>query len=266
MGCFVISLRCHISPGIFLNASGQPELTETFRKGESRLDCRLSCAGSWDLELAKVRALHDVGLWSELAIRVLSIGLRNDLTYYYLGRAAEGLGHIPAALTYYKLSTGEARTMEQCSHVYAHLCRGFVFPRESQDRALNLALQTIAELTKRKTSLLDAAKNPAPASANVFARNLEEPKDPPANAPEAQRGRESRPVAPWKSNATVPPVASKKAAASIDRTQPLALSITDVERLLRDGVGHEIIVKAIHDRGVDFEMTQRADRAWSTLG
>jgi len=49
-----------------------------------------------------MKQLLETDQWSDLAVRVLTIGYKDNLAWYYLGRAAEGLGHIEAARTYFK--------------------------------------------------------------------------------------------------------------------------------------------------------------------
>ena len=39
-----------------------------------------------------MKQLLETDQWSDLAVRVLAIGYKDNLAWYYLGRAAEGLG------------------------------------------------------------------------------------------------------------------------------------------------------------------------------
>jgi S1-C subfamily serine protease len=73
--------------------------------------------------------LHDSDKWEDLAITVLRIGFVNDQSYYYLARAAEGLGFYDAADEYYQLSMG-VPFAETCGGGIVNVCDGFVFPRE----------------------------------------------------------------------------------------------------------------------------------------
>jgi hypothetical protein len=57
--------------------------------------------------LAQVPSIHQLDLqesWTPLADRVMQIGYGNDLAYYYLGQAAQGLGYHRAAISYYDTS------------------------------------------------------------------------------------------------------------------------------------------------------------------
>jgi hypothetical protein len=85
-----------------------PELQATFsddlKAGKQTLDCGQKCLLTW---LAQVPSIHQLDLaesWTPLADRVMQIGYGNDLAYYYLGQAAQGLGYHKAAISYYDMS------------------------------------------------------------------------------------------------------------------------------------------------------------------
>ena len=105
------------------------ELSDKFKDGEVRLDCRLACSGTWGWNRPNLKKLHDSNKWEELAITVLRIGFVNDLSYYYLARAAEGFGYYDAAAEYYQLSLA-VPFPEKCGGAIINNCDGFVFPRE----------------------------------------------------------------------------------------------------------------------------------------
>jgi hypothetical protein len=90
------------------------------RSGTINLDCGASCAWGWVNERARMRAFDAAGDWESLALRVAQVGYQKDLAYYYLGRAAEGLGYREAALAYYgdsyTLATG-SQPGAQCRQV-----------------------------------------------------------------------------------------------------------------------------------------------------
>src|SRR5215467_7811602 len=116
------------STGITAADSGRGELTDDFRNGEAKLDCRMRCAFAWGLERQRSKGLYDTRAWSELAVDVLKIGYGDDLSYYYLGKAAEGLGYDRAAEIYFRFSRDAAL---KCSDIYGD-CYGFVFPRDAR--------------------------------------------------------------------------------------------------------------------------------------
>jgi hypothetical protein len=78
---------------------------EQFEGGEAALSCRASCANAWDRSQSELFGLYEAGDWQNLALRVLQINHRQDLGYFYLGRAAEGLRRRLAALAYYRAAT-----------------------------------------------------------------------------------------------------------------------------------------------------------------
>ncbi|HTM08830.1 MAG TPA: hypothetical protein VL754_10605, partial [Verrucomicrobiae bacterium] len=84
-GCSSLS-----SSGIGTAKTGRLELSDDFKNGDARLACRWHCALTWGLERQRAKALYDAGAWNELAFDVLKIGYADDLSYYYLARAAEG--------------------------------------------------------------------------------------------------------------------------------------------------------------------------------
>jgi hypothetical protein len=65
------------------------------------LNCRLSCAGAYGYNRGALKRLHDTGNWQRLAEEVARLGFNIDQAYYYLGRAAEGLGFNESAIYYY---------------------------------------------------------------------------------------------------------------------------------------------------------------------
>jgi hypothetical protein len=76
--------------------------------------------------------LNEARQWRELAVLVMQIGYTNDLTYYYLGRAAEGLGFGDAAKTYYQISTRLTSAGITCAADGANYCNGQIFPAAAE--------------------------------------------------------------------------------------------------------------------------------------
>ena len=109
------------------------ELSDKFKDGQVRLDCRVACSGTYGWNRPSLRKLHDSAKWEELAIIVLRIGFVNDQSYYYLARAAEGFGFYNAADEYYQLSMS-VPFAETCGGGIINVCDGFVFPREIVSR------------------------------------------------------------------------------------------------------------------------------------
>ena len=101
---------------------------EAFETGKTRLTCGIPCSGRYGYNRRILRQLHDQGDWTQLASNVLLIGFSKAQPYYYLGRAAEGLGHHEAAKTYY------AMAIALNANFSSILTDGFVFPRDIEHR------------------------------------------------------------------------------------------------------------------------------------
>lgn len=103
--------------------------------GKTRLTCETTCLIAWSSASKKIKALHDNKLWEDLAVEVSKIGYASDLTYFYLGRAAAGLGHTDAAKNFYRLG------LSQTQHCDGWLssCEGFEFPNDLRVQLANLS-------------------------------------------------------------------------------------------------------------------------------
>ena len=88
------------------NANVPPdELMRQFQAGQPMLDCSMEeCGLGWMQNRQTAELLEATGRWQELALLVMQIGFMDDLTYYYLGRAAENLGYLQAAQRYYRIA------------------------------------------------------------------------------------------------------------------------------------------------------------------
>jgi hypothetical protein len=115
-----------------LTPTGAPlqDVSTALASGQVRLTCGVSCSGSWGATRRKAKALHDNQLWTDLAIEVGRVGFESDLTYFYLARAAEGLGHTDAAVTYYRLSLSG---VHKCAGAL-NVCDGFNLPSDALAR------------------------------------------------------------------------------------------------------------------------------------
>lgn len=103
-----------------MNPEFRAQTLSALRSGTINLDCGAACAWGWVTERERMRAFDAAGDWESLALRVAQVGYQKDLAYYYLGRAAEGLGYREAALAYYgdsyTLATG-SQPGAQCRQV-----------------------------------------------------------------------------------------------------------------------------------------------------
>jgi hypothetical protein len=114
------------------NANVPPaQLMSELQAGQPMLTCSMAeCGLGWMQNQQKAELLEATGQWQELALFVMRIGFMDDLTYYYLGRAAQELGYLQAAERYYRLSERLSVTQDACGARPSNICSGHVFPDE----------------------------------------------------------------------------------------------------------------------------------------
>lgn len=133
------------NPGMRAQADliiGMQSQFESFRNGSARLTCEISCAIAAGANSERAARFLATGMWPELAAITVKVGHLSDLAYYYLGRAAEGMGLLPAAGVYYDLAI---RERYKCNGVFNN-CGGLDVPSlatagVSRVRARALAMQ-----------------------------------------------------------------------------------------------------------------------------
>jgi hypothetical protein len=98
---------CAVSPAPRQETDEQA--LEQLRTASAVLDCD-QCDEAWHHNRPEMMMHYRAGEWRELALLVMRTDYRQDLAYFYLGRAAEGLGERKSASAYYKtaesLATG----------------------------------------------------------------------------------------------------------------------------------------------------------------
>jgi len=114
------------------------ELVQRLQAGEPALECGSPCRDAWNTNRTTALLLNEARQWRELAVLVMQIGYTNDLTYYYLGRAAEGLGFGDAAKTYYQISVRLTSTGITCAADGASYCNGQMFPAAAEGELAQL--------------------------------------------------------------------------------------------------------------------------------
>ena len=180
------------------NAGVPPEeLMRQFQAGQPMLDCRLECGGAWGSARQKVGTLDATGQWKDSALLVMQVGYMDDLSYYYLGHAAENLGYLQAAQRYYRISERLSATQMSCAQgeanvattfgLPANLCNGYVFP--------DVLYPHLEVVEARLAALSAATAPPAPVKKRVVRR-------PPAHAPTATSTAGSAPSAPGSNQTT----------------------------------------------------------------
>ena len=104
---------------------------DAFRGGNVTLPMGAIAAAEWALFRDAAYEHLAAGEWRELADMVQRKGINNDLSWYYLGRAAEGLGEATLARQYYQRSldrSNSPKASHRCQGVLVSLCDGFEFP------------------------------------------------------------------------------------------------------------------------------------------
>lgn len=101
--------------------------------GQPLLRCREPCLAAWRAAAEQARQLDMAGRWTELALLIERIGYQDDLTLYYLGRAAEGLGYPGAGASYYRQSTYLSGTAISC-RTLSRVCGGVILAQAARLR------------------------------------------------------------------------------------------------------------------------------------
>lgn len=167
------------------------ELVRRLQAGEPALECGLPCRDGWRANRTTALVLNEARQWRELAVLVMQIGYTNDLTYYYLGRAAEGLGFWDAAKTYYRTSVRLTSAGVTCGTEGADYCNGQVFPAAAQTQ--------LAELT---------APPPTPPKQPSKTHPAQHPRRPPAKPAPPPASASKQTTAPASAGNAVAPEAT----------------------------------------------------------
>ena len=128
---------------------------EQFRQGALRL--KYSMFGKGVSGGAELNRLYAEKRWPELVEGVLGKQFVSDLYYFYLGAAAEGLGHGDAALGYYQLALAANRNGDRCSAALDS-CRGIGMPETLLSRME--VLRNVDKPQDRLVSVVSAQGQP----------------------------------------------------------------------------------------------------------
>jgi S1-C subfamily serine protease len=126
---------------------------EAFKTGNVVLPMGTLEAAEWTINRQAAYDLLAAGRWRELADLIQRKGINNDLGWYYLGRAAEGLGETDLARIYYQRSidrTKSGKYSHRCQGKVMSMCDGFDFPDVTQARLASLQAAAPAESTTPK--------------------------------------------------------------------------------------------------------------------
>jgi hypothetical protein len=112
---------------------GPAEAAIQLRTGAAAPHCRAQCVAEWRRRQPMAAQFEAGGGWSDLAALVINAGFEDDLSLYYLGRAAEGLGYPAAADKYYRHSVALSGSAASCRHL-SGVCGGVALPRAASSR------------------------------------------------------------------------------------------------------------------------------------
>ncbi|ROH86164.1 M48 family peptidase [Pseudomethylobacillus aquaticus] len=97
---------------------------EAFKEGRTELPCQ-SCGLQFYLNQSDFKALQEKQDWRGLMQKVVKVGYHFDLSYYYLGLAARGLGYTEAAAGYFsKAQSLSGSEQFSCAKASFNKCDG----------------------------------------------------------------------------------------------------------------------------------------------
>lgn len=138
-----------------------------FRSGQASLPCGdgMGCSLQWAGARGTVERYAEAGNWSGLAESVLSVGYDTDLTWYYLGIAAQNLGYPRAARVYYQASIqrSTAGGLAACNASLG-LCGSANLPIDAQRMLAELPVTRAAASDQRPRAAAPSTVANAPAA------------------------------------------------------------------------------------------------------
>jgi len=170
-GCNVVSVGIQ-------DPAQKAEAMRAFHAGEAQMNCGrgLDCAVYWNEARKPASRLAVAHRWNDVADVVLGAGYDQDLTWFYLGLAADNLGYAQAARVYY--DTAVRRSLYgsgyACVAAGMNTCDGVRLPDDAQKLlAANEARQKIAGATRNRNAAAkpNAMTGPSPA-ARAYAEQL----------------------------------------------------------------------------------------------
>jgi hypothetical protein len=182
--------------------------------GRPVLSCREACLAEWQRAQPQAAQLDAGRRSQELAALVMRIGYQDDLSLFYLGRAAEGMGYRAAAASYYRQSTQLSGTSISCQYL-SRQCGGVALPGASLSRVAALERMVSSPRPRRTGPASQGPGAPgvpeAPEAAEAAPVELAEPAPspvpPPVPSPAARPV--SRPGGPAPFDYIEPPPAAR---------------------------------------------------------
>jgi hypothetical protein len=124
---FAATMLSACAPAAEVPRTVSPALLDSVREGIVELTCRSSaCENVWLARVEHAAHLTTQARWAELSQLLVVTNYSSDIGYYFLGRAADGLGSPSAAVHYYEIAKAELRSDQSCEAI--GLCRGLGIP------------------------------------------------------------------------------------------------------------------------------------------
>lgn len=145
-------LAACVTPGRVSNTQDS-ELRARFGAGGAILECGSACTPLFSANQQRIQQLLRERDWDGLALAVMRIDWRQDISYFLLGTAAEGKKQYAAADRYYRMAGALANGRnkgDQCA-TSRHLCLGFNLPADVAPRLNALAQQVQSPVVVQAT-------------------------------------------------------------------------------------------------------------------
>lgn len=136
--------------------------SEEFKKGSIRLDCQVSCAFAAGMSKDENKDLYKNKRWGDLVGKVVSVGFGDNLSYFYLAQAAEGLGYDSAAEQYYNLSL----LSHNCNEAFDN-CGGISVQDEARSGLRRLSGEHKNSAVSQQSSDVGVSKETSAGSSSV---------------------------------------------------------------------------------------------------
>jgi hypothetical protein len=208
----LVAMVCLAAAGCVQQA---PKITPSIaaaqvQTGRALLTCRDACLTEWRRLQPLATQQDATARWPELAATVLEAGYEDDLSLYYLGRAAEGLGFPGAAASYYRQSLRLSGTSASCRYL-SRICGGIEPSRATSARLAANERQVYAPPRRRA--------GPAPSRPGTpVGPGVEAPVSGPAGTAPPWEA----PPAPAMAASPAPPSVAVPAAAAAEPVAPVA--------------------------------------------
>ncbi|HEX2828477.1 MAG TPA: M48 family metallopeptidase [Burkholderiales bacterium] len=98
---------------------------DRFKSGKAVFSCTTECALAYGFQKSTWKTLYEKHQWRDLALRVMKVGYDNDLSYFLLAEAANGMGLKDAAATYRRRAKAATAAGKTCGGSF-NTCEGLL--------------------------------------------------------------------------------------------------------------------------------------------